>query len=219
MTPMEFLLWTKGPMFRIALAICVVGVLIRLVEIIALGRRHDFAEARGGELLPGLTTVCKRFYPDPGTFRRAPFDVLVGMLWHLGFIAVLLLFIPHVEVIESMFGIAWPALPNPLADAITAVTLCALVAALIHRLVHPVKRFLSRPEDYLIWALTFALVLSGYLAYHRLINPYPLALGIHILTAEVFLILLPFTKLAHLFTSPVARWYTGANFGRKGVQA
>ena len=217
--PMEFLLWTKGPMFQIAIAVFGLGMLARLFEIFALGRRHNYSQARGGELVPGLKTVYKRFNPDPGTFARSPFDVIVGIIWHIGFIVVLLLFIPHVELIQTTFGIAWPSLPNPLVDAITAVTLVGLVAALIHRLTQPVKRFLSTREDYVIWAVTFLPVLTGYLAYHRLINPYPLALGIHILAAEVFLIVLPFTKLTHIFTAFVARWYNGANFGRKGVQS
>jgi nitrate reductase gamma subunit len=219
MTSMEFLMWTKGPLFQIALAIFALGLLVRLVEIFVLGREHNYAEARGSAVVGGLRTMYKRFEPDPGTFRAAPFDVVVGMVWHIGFIVALLLFIPHVELIKSTFGIAWPALPNPVVDAITAITLLGLVAALVHRLTHPVKRFLSTTEDYLIWGVTFLVVLTGYLAYHRIINPYPLALGIHILAAEIFLVVLPFTKLTHIFTAFVARYYNGATFGRKGVQS
>jgi nitrate reductase gamma subunit len=216
---MEFLMWTKGPLFQVALAIFALGMLARLVEIFVLGRTHNYAEARGSAVVGGLRTMYKRFEPDPGTFRAAPFDVVVGMVWHIGFIVALLLFIPHVELIKSTFGIAWPALPNPVVDAITAITLLGLVAALVHRLTHPVKRFLSTTEDYLIWGVTFLVVLTGYLAYHRIINPYPLALGIHILAAEIFLVVLPFTKLTHIFTAFVARYYNGATFGRKGVQS
>jgi len=194
-------------------------MLIRLAEILTLGRAHNYATPRGNGVIPGLRTVYRRFNPDPGTFKRAPFDVIVGTLWHVGFVVALLLFIPHVELIKSTFGIGWPALPNPIVDAITAITLLALVAALVHRLRQPVKRFLSTPEDYLIWAVTFLPLLTGYLAYHRLINPYPLALGLHILSAEIFLIVLPFTKLTHIFTAFVARYYNGAIFGRKGIQS
>ncbi|MCF7985526.1 MAG: hypothetical protein K9L70_14070 [Thiohalocapsa sp.] len=219
MTSMDFLLLTKGPLFQIAIAIFALGMLVRLVEIFALGRPHNYAAARGGQLIPGLKTVYKRFNPDPGTFKRAPFDVIVGIIWHIGFVVALLLFIPHIELIKSMFGVTWPGLPNPVVDAVTAITLFALLATLIHRLTHPVKKFLSTPEDYLIWTVTFLPVLTGYLAYHRLINPYPLALGLHILAAEIFLIVLPFTKLTHIFTAFVARWYNGAIFGRKGVQS
>ncbi|WP_295538427.1 hypothetical protein [uncultured Thiohalocapsa sp.] len=219
MTAVEFLMLTKGPLFQAALAVFALGVLVRLVEILALGRAHNYAAPRGSAALGGLRTMYKRFEPDPGTFKAAPFDVVVGMVWHIGFIVALLLFIPHVELIKSTFGIAWPALPNPVVDAITAITILGLLAALVHRLAHPVKRFLSTPEDYLIWGVTFLVMITGYLAYHRLINPYPLALGIHILAAEIFLVVLPFTKLTHMFTAFVARYYNGATFGRKGVQS
>jgi nitrate reductase gamma subunit len=89
----------------------------------------------------------------------------------------------------------------------------------VHRLSHPVKRFISTPEDYLVWVVTFLPVITGYLAYHRLVNPYPLALGLHILSAELFLVVFAFTKLTHVFTAFIARWYNGAIFGRKGVES
>lgn len=219
MTPMDFLLLTKGPLFALAIAIFALGMLARLVEIFALGRAHNYAEPRASGLVPGLKTMYRRFNPDPGTFKRAPFDVVVGTIWHVGFVVALLLFIPHIELIKSTLGVSWPGLPNPVVDAVTAITLLGLIAALVHRLTQPVKRFLSTKEDYLIWAVTFLPVLTGYLAYHRLINPYPLALGLHILSAEIFLIVLPFTKLTHIFTAFVARYYNGAIFGRKGIQS
>ncbi|AGA92014.1 hypothetical protein Thimo_3342 [Thioflavicoccus mobilis 8321] len=217
--PMDFLLWVKGPLFSLALAIFALGMLARLLEIFLLGRRASYAEPRGGEWGPGLRTVLTRSVADPGTFQRAPFDVLVGWIWHVGFLLVLLYFIPHIELIQALIGLVWPGLPNPAVDAVTAVTLVALVATLIHRLRHPVKRHLSTVEDYLIWTVTFLPLITGYIAYHRLIGPYPLALGLHILAAEVFLIVLPFTKLTHIFTAFIARWYNGANFGRKGVES
>ena len=217
--PMDFLLWVKGPLFSLALAIFALGMLARLLEIFLLGRRASYDEPRGGEWGPGLRTVLTRSVADPGTFQRAPFDVLVGWIWHVGFLLVLLFFIPHIELIQALIGLVWPGLPNPAVDAVTAVTLVALVATLIHRLRHPVKRHLSTVEDYLIWTVTFLPLITGYLAYHRLIGPYPLALGLHILAAEVFLIVLPFTKLTHIFTAFIARWYNGANFGRKGVES
>ena len=217
--PMEFLLWTKGPMFDWAVAIFALGMLARILEIFMLGRKHNYAEPRGTEWGPGFRTVLTRTLPDASTLQRAPFDVMVGLIWHIGFLIVLLLFIPHIELISSVLGLSWPGLPNPVVDAVSAVTIVGLIAALVHRLNHPVKRHLSTYEDYLIWAVTFLPLLTGYLAYHRLINPYPLVLGLHILSVEVFLIVLPFTKLTHIFTAFIARWYNGAIFGRKGVQS
>lgn len=219
-TPMDFLLLVRGPLFHLALAILVLGLVARLVEIFTPGRRANFAEPRGSAALGGLTTMYQRFVaPDILIVRRAPFDYYVGIVWHVGFTLVMLLFIPHAELIRQTFGIAWPGLPNPLIDAITAITLLSLLAVLLRRWMEPVKRFISRPGDYLIWLLTFLPVLTGYLAYHRLIDPYPLILGLHILSVELFMIALPFTKLTHMFTTFFARWYNGANFGYKGVQS
>lgn len=217
--PMAFLLLTKGPLFTLAIAIAVLGLAARILEVLSLGRRPNYSEARAGEWLPGLRTVITRSFADPGTFRRAPFNVVVGWIWHLGFLCTLLLFIPHIEWIRSLFGVSWTGLPNPVVDLITAVTLAALLATLVHRRTHPVKRRISTIEDYLVWAVVFLVVLTGYLAYHRLIEPYPLALGLHLLSAEVLLVLLPFTKLTHIFTTFIARWYNGASFGRRGVES
>ncbi len=217
--PMDFLLWTKGPMFDWAIAIFALGMLARLVEIFVIGRKPNYAEPRAGEWGPGFRTMFTRTVADHGTFKSAPFNVVVGTIWHIGFLITLLLFIPHIELIKSLLGISWPGLPNPIVDLVTAVTLVALVATLVHRLNHPVKKRISTVEDYLIWGVTFLVVLSGYLAYNRVINPYPLALGLHILAAEIFLIVLPFTKLTHIFTTVIARWYNGASFGRRGVES
>lgn len=215
--PIEFLLWTKGPMFDWALAIFAIGLAARIVEILILGRKHNYAAPRGSELGPGFRTMITRTVADPGTFASAPFDVVVGIVWHVGFLIALLLFVPHIELIDSVLGLAWPGLPEPIVDAVVAVTIVALVAALIHRIAHPVKKHISTVEDYLMWVVTFLPLITGYLAYHRLINPYPLALGLHIFSVEIFLIVLPFTKLTHIFTAFIARWYNGATFGRKGV--
>jgi nitrate reductase gamma subunit len=216
---MDFLLWARGPALDWALVIFVIGVLLRLLEIFLLGRAHNYAEARQGEVGPAMRTLFRRFSTDSGTFKRAPFNVIVGYIWHVGFLAVLLLFVPHIELFSSITGLRWPGLPNPVVDALTAVTIVALAAMLVHRLRQPVMRHISTPEDYLVWLFTLLPLVTGYLAYHRLVNPYPLILGLHILSVEAFLVVFPFTKLMHAFTAFIARWYTGASFGRRGIES
>jgi len=48
-----------------------------------------------------------------------------------------------------------------------------------------------------------------------MIDPYPLALGLHILSVELFLVVFPFTKLMHAITTFIARWFNGVTLGRK----
>jgi nitrate reductase gamma subunit len=218
-TTTDFLLWVRGPGFDIALVVFVIGVIIRLLEVLVLGRKPDLAEARGTEMGPGVRTVFSRTLPEAGSMRRSPFTVIGGYIWHIGFLICLLLFVPHIELLNATLAVSWPGLPNNLVDAVAAVTIVTLLAILFSRLTHPVKRFLSGPEDYLTWLVTFLPLLTGYLAYHRLIQPYQLVLGLHILSVEILMVVFPFTKLMHAFTFVIARWYYGAMAGRRGVQS
>ena len=218
-TANDFLLWTRGDAFNFALSLLIIGILIRMLEIFLLGRKTDYSEPRGTEWGPGLKNIITRSVVDSGTFKRASFVVVVGYIWHICFFVVLLLFVPHIELIHAMTGLKWPGLATPFVDASAVIAMLALVAMLWHRLTHPVLKFLSTFEDYLVWFVTFLPLLTGYIAFHRMIDPYPLALGLHILSVELLMVIFPFTKLMHAITLFIARWYTGAMMGRKGIES
>jgi nitrate reductase gamma subunit len=167
----------------------------------------------------GFRTVAGRFLPaDSETFRRSVFVVVAGYIFHIGLFVTLFLFVPHIELFDSLTGISWPGLPTPVVDFFTVISMIALLALLWNRLTRPVLRLLSTGHDYLVWLLTFLPLLTGYLAYHHLFFPYTWTLAFHILSVELLMILFPFTKLMHAFTLFVSRWYTGSMAGEKGVK-
>lgn len=216
-TAMNLLIWARGSGFDWALAILVFGIVLRLFEMLSLGRKADLAPPR--EITPGsgTRTIFARSLPPEGMVKKAPVTYIGGYVFHIGFLVVLVLFVPHIEIFRSVLGISWPGLPTPVIDAAAVASLIALVAVLIHRLNDKVKRFLSGFGDYLAWALTFLPLLTGYLALHHLLLDYTLMLALHILSAEALMVLLPFTKLTHTVTVFFARWYNGDAFARKGV--
>ncbi len=216
----EFLLWTRGTAFDIAFAVFVFGLILRFLEIFLLGRKPDLSAPRGSAMLGGVRTVFRRSLPaDGNSFRRSSFTIVAGYVFHFGLLVSLLLLAPHIELFKSILGFGWFALPSPIVDFFTAMSLIALIAVLLHRITHPVLKFLSTPEDYLVWFVTFLPLLTGYMTFHHLFLPYPWLLGIHILSVELLLLLFPFTKLMHTFTLFIARWYNGAIAGRKGVES
>jgi nitrate reductase gamma subunit len=217
MTSMDFLLWTRGPGLQWAFAILVAGVLLRLFEILSLGRKPDLSEARERPRGSGWRTVLARSVPPATVFRSAPALFLLGYAFHLGMLVSVALFVPHIELLHRTIGLSWPGLPSPLIDVAALVALAALVAVLVYRLRDPVRRLLSTTEDYAVWALSFAPLLTGYLALHHLLLPYTTMLALHILCVELLLAALPFTKLSHAYTLLLARWYSGAAAARKGV--
>ncbi len=220
MSGAEFLLWVRGPAFDMAMAIFLFGLLLRFLEIFLLGRKTDLSVARGNAMAGGVRTMFTRFLPaDKNSFQRSAFTIVAGYVFHIGLLVALFLFVPHIELIKATVGIGWPGLPTPIVDFFTAMTLIALIAVLFHRLTHPVLKFLSTGEDYLVWAVTFIPLLTGYMAYHHLFFEYAWLLGMHILSVEILLIVFPFTKLMHTFTLFLSRWYQGAMAGHKGVQS
>lgn len=218
MTSVEFLLWVRGPAFEVAISIFIIGMLIRLLEILLLGRKADLAAPRRSGVGDGFRAVVSRSIPNPVTWKSNPVTLIAGYIFHIGLLVALFFLAPHIELFESVLGFAWPALPTPLVDFVTALSILALFALLWHRVTNPVKRMISTPEDYVVWLVTLLPLLTGYMAYHHLFFGYNWLLGAHILSAELLLVVFPFTKLTHAFTLFIARWYTGMMAGRRGVE-
>lgn len=217
MTAEAFLAWVRGPGMQIALAIFFLGITIRIVEMLMVGRKPDLAVARKPGTAAGWRTVFHRSLPTPGMMHREPLVFLGGYIFHVGFFLVLIFSVPHIELFHGVWGFRWPGLPRWLIDISAILSIGALVALLVHRIVDPVRRFLSRSGDYLSWAVTILPLITGYFATHQMMLPYTQMLAVHILSVELLLIVLPFTKLVHMFTLFLSRWYNGAMAGRKGV--
>lgn len=213
----EFLLWVRGPGFVIAVAVFLFGFTLRLIEIFSLGRKPDLAPPHGEKAGSGWRTIATRSLPPRGMVKRSPVVYVAGYLFHIGFFLTLLFAVAHIQLIRELFGVSWPGLPTPLIDFAAVITIVALLVVLASRLTDPVKRFLSNAGDYWGWSMTFLPVLTGYMAFHHMFISYPAMLAIHILSAELLLVSMPFGKLAHVVTLFVSRWYNGEAFARKGV--
>jgi nitrate reductase gamma subunit len=212
-----FLTWVRGTGLNIALGIFALGTLWRLFEIYSLGRKTDLAVVRHRAGASGLHTMFRRTLPPPGMFKRAAMSYVAGYVFHIGLAVIVFLLAQHIKLIQGLTGLSWPALPAQFIDAAAVVTLATMLLVLAERLNQPVKRFLSTFDDYAAWALTFLPVLTGYLATKHLLLPYTTMLALHILSAELLLVFLPFTKLIHVFTLWGSRWYNGDTNSRKGV--
>lgn len=212
-----FLTWVRSTGLDLAVAIFVLGTLWRLIEIYALGRKPDFAAPRRVPGASGWHTMLRRSLVSPRIYGRSALGYITGYIFHIGLAIVALLFAQHIKLIQELIGLSWPALPAQFVDAAAVVTIAAMLLALIERINHPVKRLISTFQDYAAWALTFLPVLTGYLAVHHLLLPYTTMLALHILSAELLLVFLPFTKLIHVFTLWMSRWYNGDANAKKGV--
>jgi nitrate reductase gamma subunit len=217
MNDLQMLTWVRGTGLNIAVVIFLLGVLWRLVEIYSLGRKPDLSAPRHAAGASGLHTVFRRSLPPPGMLKRSPVSYIGGYIFHIGLAIVVFGFAPHILLVRNLTGLSWPGLPSQFVDLAAVVTMAAMVVVLVDRINKPVKRFLSTFEDWFTWAVTFLPVLTGWMSFQHLLLPYTTMLTLHILSVELLLVVLPFTKLFHAFTLIGSRWYNGKVNGHKGV--
>ncbi len=227
---MTLLDFARGPGLQWSVAIFVFGLLWRLVGIFFLRTKPDLSEPRNPAKWKGLRLIALRSWPRKEFLEGTAFGEVMGYTFHLGFLVALFFYVPHLLFFESVFegllgtdfegifGFRWPVLPTAAITFLSAVSVAALVAVLIHRITNPVKRLISNFDDYFSWLLTVAPLATGLLAYaHAGGIRYETLLGTHILSAEVLLVWFPFSKLIHAFTIFAARGATGMIFERKGA--
>jgi len=217
MSEMQLLTWVRGTGLNIAIGLFLAGVLWRLLEIYSLGRKKDLSAPRAAAGASGWHTILRRNLPAPGMLPKAPVTYIAGGIFHVGLAVVVFMFAPHIELFKSLTGLSWPGLPSQIIHLTTIVTLLAMLVLLVDRIKNPVKKYLSTFEDWFTWALTFIPLLTGWLSVQHLLLPYTTMLTVHILSVELLLVLLPFTKLFHAFTAFGSRWFNGSANGHKGV--
>ncbi|MCE5180337.1 MAG: hypothetical protein LLG15_00910 [Betaproteobacteria bacterium] len=219
MNPQDLLYWVRGTGLQIAAAIFVLGMSYRMLHLVLLGRKKSLAIPRGSEWAYGLRIMWQRSFVLPELSARGKFTVVAGYIFHLGFLITLFFLSQHIDMLRAILKFGWPALPRSVIDIAAILSIAAMIALLVHRIIDPVKRLLSDFQDYLTWALTFLPLLTGFMLLRSIGFGYTTLLTLHILSVELLLIAIPFTKLAHMFSTFVSRWYNGASAGFRGVKA
>ena len=132
-------------------------------------------------------------------------------------VGILLVILPffvaaHVILFNEAWGISWPMLPDGLADAMTIVVITACVFFVLRRLIIRDTRYITTPTDYVMVAIAAAPFITGILADQQFYN-YRFWIILHILSGEIMLMAIPFTRLAHMLYALLTRAYLGSEFG------
>jgi nitrate reductase gamma subunit len=216
---MSLLEFARGPGLQISLGILVFGVLWRLVGILVLNWRRRHTVPRASRAGGALRTIFTRFLPRRGFRKGVRTAYVLGYVSHIGLAIVVFGGAFHIAFIKNLSGLSWPALPPSLITGAAVAALAAFAALLVRRLTNPVLRLLSDWDDYFSWLVVVLPLLTGLAAVLEFGTRYDTLLAVHILSAELLFIWIPFGKLFHGFSFAPARAFTGANYGRRGVRA
>jgi nitrate reductase gamma subunit len=197
----------KGPLFAFTFSIMVLGLLRHVVL-----QLHGLLTRKGRRLKQApwrrIATSALGWAVPLGHLDRSTLVMTVAsFLFHVGAVVVPIFLAAHVVLWEGLLGVSLPALGEGAADLLTILTIVCIPVLFAYRVVTPRARALSEPSDYAILALVLLPFLSGFLAAHPTLNPLPWSVMIllHILSAELLLLAIPFTKLAHIVLFPFDR--------------
>ena len=84
----------------------------------------------------------------------------------------------------------------------------------LRRIAYSEVRTVTTAYDYLLLAIAVAPFVTGFLASHQASN-YSFWLLAHIITGEIMLIVIPFTKLSHVVLFFLVRGQLGMDYGIK----
>jgi nitrate reductase gamma subunit len=90
---------------------------------------------------------------------------------------------------------------------------------LLRRIIRTEVRILTGVWDYVLLLLTIFPFITGFLAFHQF-GPYKTMVLLHIISGEILLIIIPFSKLAHVILFFFTRTFIGFEMGaRRGARS
>jgi nitrate reductase gamma subunit len=161
----------------------------------------------------GLRSILHWLLPfGTENWRRHPVLTVVTFAFHICLVLTPIFLLAHVILVDEYWNISWWTLPESLAQVMTLIVIGGCVFFLIRRLTRPEVRYVTSASDYVILAIVAAPFVTGFLAYYQLFAYQPMVI-FHILSGEIMLIAIPFTRLSHMFFAPLTRAYMGSEFG------
>lgn len=195
----DWLEFGRGPLFRFAFALMVLG-LLRLVILVLLGPHRDVKQA-AAEFPPARPDA-----PVPVSPFWKLLRALLLTVFHAGLIALPLFVAAHVFAWRRAVGFAWFALPKEVSDWLAVATVAAGAALFLMSSIDLARGVTEGRRP--VWVLVLLVpVATGYLAANFAFQPesYRFLMLLHVYSGNFILAVLPFTRVADCVLQPWTR--------------
>lgn len=201
----EWVDWARGPVFRMCFLIMVLG-LIRIFALNVMNIVGAVQRANNKNIPYRVIAIntLKWMFPTTKVIGSRVVFSITSVLFHVAIIITPLFLGAHILLWERGLGISWPAINGHVADYLTILAMVTSLALFIQRVSARATRALSRLQDYILPLLISIPFISGYLAMHPALNPfgYYATMFVHVMSGNLVILLIPFTKLAHMVLLP-----------------
>jgi nitrate reductase gamma subunit len=205
--------FVTGPLVWLAFIIFLGGCLYRLITLFVLIHKKEPFIYSYFSLKYSLRSILHWITPFASeNMRRHPFFTIVTFAFHIGLVLTPLLLVAHVMLIDESWNLSWWTMSDDAAKILTVIVIASCVFFLVRRLVRPEVQFVTSASDFAILAIVAAPFITGLVAYYQWFN-YQIVVILHILSGEIMLVAIPFTRLSHMLFAPLTRAYMGSEFG------
>lgn len=192
----------RGPLVWISFIVFFLGLAYQIYSFISLTEKKEHT----------VYNPRPRKKDTPGTFSDFmikvklsalgvnPLMVIVTTVFHICLVVAPLLLLAHNILLKEAIGVSLFSLPEKFTDYMTIVLMVCGAYFLYRRLFVARVRAITTFYDYVMLFLATAPFITGYLAYNQIFGAeyYRLIIGLHILTGELMLMAIPFTKFVHM---------------------
>ena len=235
----QFVAFIKGPMVWIAFGVFFAGLIIQGWRFFTMSRKKDPAYIPGTEkkkkkkkkkkskktkakkkkpktimdrLQPLITFADRRWDNlENSMFRIHPLVSVVTIIFHVFLFVIPILLLAHNELFRAAFGFSLPSLSDQTTDMMTIIFLLCGGFFLFRRIFVRRVRAITTWWDFVMLAVTLTPFITGFMAFRQW-GDYPTVMLVHMISGELMLILIPFTKLGHMIYFFLYRVLIGSEY-------
>jgi nitrate reductase gamma subunit len=210
---MDYYELVRGPFAWVALLIFILGSLYRILELWTRGKK-EAALYPLRSVKDAVRSVLHGLIPFGVTYmRNQPVFTVITFVFHICVVILPIFLLAHIVLWYESWEILWWNIPDRLADVMAILVMLSCLYFFVRRRVVPEVKRVTRPGDHIVLLIILLPFLTGFLAYHQW-GPYRSMLILHILSGEILLVSIPFSKMVHMLMFVFSRAYMGSEFGR-----
>jgi len=205
--------FVSGPLVWLSFIIFISGSIYRIATMAMLAKKKDGVVYDYMDSFYALRSIMHWIIPfGSENMKKHPAMTIVTFVFHISLVIAPLFLFAHIALIKEAWDISWGYISDTTADIMTMLVIASCVFFMLRRIKLPEVRYLTDTSDYILLAIVAAPFVTGFLAYHQWMG-YKLMVILHILSGEVMLAAIPFTRLSHVLFFPFTRGYIGSEFG------
>jgi len=202
----------QGPMVWISFIIFGLGLIVQTFRLLNLTQKKEPRRLAPDEGYVPQSTLSRgeRFSRRLAFLKITVIGqnscmVMFSFIFHVCLVITPIFLLGHNVLLDTSFGISFISFSENTSDTLTMMVLMCGLVFFLRRLFLPRVRILTTAYDFILLFVAIAPFLTGYLAHHHLFN-YNMIIILHILSGELLLVMIPFSKFFHMVFFFVSRF-------------